>query len=120
MLGYEEKELIGTNYFDYIYHLDREESFKSKALLLDGKLRVRRIEKRFIKKDGSIFWGSISPSVLYDKNKKTEGIVVIILDITETKNMQEELKKAEEKYRNIFENAPVGIFQTLFLQSFIS
>ena len=35
-----------------------------------------------------------------------------IIDITERKQMEEALRKSEEKYRNIFQNAVEGIFQT--------
>ena len=37
-----------------------------------------------------------------------EGILV---DITARKRAEEKLKRSEEKYRNIFENAVEGIFQ---------
>jgi PAS domain S-box-containing protein len=40
------------------------------------------------------------------------GVVEIRLDITEREQMEEALVRSEEKYRNIFENAIEGIFQT--------
>src|SRR5262249_7948629 len=40
------------------------------------------------------------------------GIVVIHRDITERKRMEEALRRTEEQYRSIFENAVEGIFQT--------
>jgi PAS domain S-box-containing protein len=36
----------------------------------------------------------------------------IVLDITERKQMQETLRQSEEKYRNLFNNAEVGMFRT--------
>jgi PAS domain S-box-containing protein len=36
----------------------------------------------------------------------------IVVDITERKLMQEELRQSEEKYRNLFHNAEVGMFRT--------
>ena len=40
------------------------------------------------------------------------GVVEICLDVTERKRMEKALVRSEEKYRDIFENAVEGIFQT--------
>jgi PAS domain S-box-containing protein len=43
-----------------------------------------------------------------------QGIFAAARDITEHKRMEEALRISEAKYREIFENAPEGIFQTSF------
>ena len=62
---------------------------------------------------------------IVDRHDKTRDVIVNIaripgtkkniasfIDITERKTMEAALKASEEKYRNIFENAREGIFQT--------
>ena len=39
-------------------------------------------------------------------------LLLIVTDITERKEAEEALRQSEEKFRNIFTNAPVGIFQS--------
>ena len=50
------------------------------------------------------------------RDKRTDELeaknVILTEEITESKRTEEILKKSEEKYRTIFENATEGIFQT--------
>lgn len=60
--------------------------------------------------------GIMIPVLIYSvpvaRNGEHVGFRGIIIDITERKRTEEELKRAEEKYRAIFENAVVGILRT--------
>src|SRR5206468_8354386 len=49
---------------------------------------------------------------LRDKESNVTAQLAVTRDITEQKRAAEALRKAELKYRNIFENAGEGIFQT--------
>lgn len=51
-------------------------------------------------------------SVLHDSRGNIVGAIESIRDITERRQAEEALVQAEEKYRGIFENAIMGIFQT--------
>ncbi|MCX5813530.1 MAG: PAS domain S-box protein [Proteobacteria bacterium] len=58
-------------------------------------------------------------SAFYDSNGNIIGGIETIHDITDRKRTEEALKQAEAKYRNIFENAVEGIFQTTLEGTFI-
>jgi PAS domain S-box-containing protein len=47
-----------------------------------------------------------------DAGGKIHEVVLVHEDITETREAEEDRRRAEEKYRSIFENAVEGIFQT--------
>jgi PAS domain S-box-containing protein/putative nucleotidyltransferase with HDIG domain len=57
---------------------------------------------------------------MYDIDGRLIGVLGIAHDITERKKTEEALKKSEEKYRNIFENAIEGIYQSTIEGRFIT
>jgi PAS domain S-box-containing protein len=55
-----------------------------------------------------------------DANGNVQEVVLIHEDITERMEAEEERRRAEEKYRSIFENAVEGIFQTTVEGRFVT
>jgi PAS domain S-box-containing protein len=81
-----------------------------------GKIRrgepVEHYETERVRKDGRIISAFLTVSPI----KNADGIVIgasaIAKDITERKRAEAVVREAEQKYRDIFENAREGIFQT--------
>jgi diguanylate cyclase (GGDEF)-like protein/PAS domain S-box-containing protein len=65
---------------------------------------------RHRKKDGTQIFVEVSAHTLDYQNHKCE--LILINDITQKMQAEEALKRAEAKYRSIFENAIEGIFQS--------
>ncbi|MGE5845055.1 MAG: PAS domain-containing protein [Syntrophaceae bacterium] len=62
-------------------------------------------------KDGRLINVYLS-STPVDPGDLSAGVVFTALDVTEKKKAQDELWRSEEKYRALFENAVMGIFQS--------
>ncbi len=69
---------------------------------------VKDYEVRRRRKDGSAFWCSLT-AVPHKTEIGEPANLVIIQDISERKRAEEALKASEERYRNLVDNAPVGI-----------
>lgn len=70
---------------------------------------VKNYQMRMKKKDGSEIW--ILENVMLARNPKTgkEFIEGTLIDITETKRIQQELQEREENYKSLIEHTPDGI-----------
>ena len=69
------------------------------------------IELHGRKRDETPVTLSLSATPVWDESHKIRGIIGFLTDITESKRSEEALRSAEQKYRNIFENAIEGIYQ---------
>ena len=75
----------------------------------EGELTVHEEFRRVAKNGRSIYVELLGSSTTAHGRP---AIIGTLLDITKRKEAEERLRNAEEKYRNIFENSVLGIFQT--------
>lgn len=58
---------------------------------------VSDYEIEFVRKDGSVFWGSLNGQFLHDENGQISGIESVIRDITERRTMEHAIQEANRK-----------------------
>jgi PAS domain S-box-containing protein len=89
------------------------------AQLLSGKT-VTGLEVQRRRKDGALVTLTLSGMPIRDKDKHVTGIIKFLTDITQQKRVEEDLRRAREKYQSIFENSLEGIYQTTPSGQYIS
>jgi PAS domain S-box-containing protein len=62
-------------------------------------------------RDGRVVWTDNSAAPMYSADGRLQGVVTTFTDITERKRIEEELRKSEEKSRDLIRHAPSGIFE---------
>src|SRR5712691_11355872 len=112
MLGFASpEELIRARDIDgtYYVHPERRVEFKQ---LLDQHDHVQGFEFEAYRKDGTKIWMSDNVRAVRDASGKLLYYEGTTEDITGRKLAKDARREAERKYRDIFENAVEGIFQT--------
>ena len=70
---------------------DKAESRKMTRSLFKGDVTAYRIEQRFVRRDGSSFWGDISVRGLRDAQGNLKAVTSLILDISDRKKVEDSL-----------------------------
>lgn len=110
IIGYTGEQLRQMSFLDFTLPDDRDKDWELFNQLKDGKINFYQLEKRYIHKDGHLVWVDLTVSMVKDNEGIPFGIVCMIQDITGQKFAQEALRESEERFRNTFEQAAVGIY----------
>jgi PAS domain S-box-containing protein/putative nucleotidyltransferase with HDIG domain len=101
MLGYSIDEMIGRSTLDFFEEKSRkiqEELFKKRRA---GMRDPTPYEATWRRKDGEKVYSIVSPTPNFDAGGRYTGSYGIHTDITERKRMEQELRKSEEKYKEL-------------------
>lgn len=103
LLGYTREELIGMNITQLLDEAQLEQHPVRLDLLARGEIRFN--ERRMTRKDGSIV--EIENSV---KKMNDDMLLGILRDISPRKKIEQDLREAEAKFRNLVEQSLVGVY----------
>ncbi|HYD94701.1 MAG TPA: EAL domain-containing protein [Noviherbaspirillum sp.] len=84
MLNYTEEELLGKSVLEITAPESLQETTEAVATLMAGA-QDTVIEKQYIRKDGSLMWAKSSVSALRDTDGHYQGLVAIVVDISDHK-----------------------------------
>ncbi|MBN1950261.1 MAG: PAS domain S-box protein [Bacteroidales bacterium] len=93
IMGYSEAELQQFTFMDVTHPDDLPKDMLNVSKLINKEISVYKTEKRYIKKDGQIIWGSLTVTTTYDSEGRFLYNLGIIEDVTERKKTEEEIKK---------------------------
>ena len=110
MFGYKTMEEMSKIHVAdlYLSHGDRKKFIET--LISAGE--ISNYDIQFKRKDGTIFWGSISARAIKDEKGNVIYFDGILENITERKRTEQALQESEEKYREVVDNSLVGLYIT--------
>jgi PAS domain S-box-containing protein len=103
MLGYSREELIGQSPALVTYPEDFPTSTESFQKLLSGEATHYVAERRYVRKNGEVFWTQISMSMVRDPQGQPLYLVGLINDIDAQKRAAEKLAAQDAEHRRDLE-----------------
>ena len=107
--GYSEEELEKITASEILYSEDSSVGLDLFTEMMDGKRDHYQMERRYVRKNGEVFWASLTLSAVRDTQGNVAYLVALVEDIDEQKRTLAELKKSEARFQAVFENIAVGI-----------
>lgn len=109
--GMELSEALGTGWLSAV-HPDDVKAVASgwNDAVCEGSKSERQY--RFRRRNGEVAWVLGQAVQEFNSDGVLTGYVGTITDITRLKQAEEALKSSEERYRNLYENAAIGIYRT--------
>ncbi len=97
MFGYSPDEMTGRTTVELTHPDDAARDFELSAQMLNGDIPGYSMEKRYVRRDRTAFWGHLTVSCIRD-DETGEVLVVLALveDITDRKNLEEQLRQAQK------------------------
>ena len=109
MTGYTPEEFFQLSGVELSYPEDANIGIPELQDVLEGKLDSYQIEKRYVRKNGQVYWVRLTNSVVRAPNGQPQYFVTMIEDINERKHAAEELRKSQARFQAIFDNVAVGV-----------
>jgi len=101
LTGYTQEELLSMTFQEITHPDDLEADLINMKDVLEKKLAINLLDKRYICKDGSIVWVHLTATLIRDEMDNPLYFIGLIEDITERKQADEALKKSFKEITEI-------------------
>jgi len=109
MFGMSLTELIGTHYVDHLYESEKHAGIKSMGQIVDGNVKSVELDRRYVRKDGSDFWGHLTGTRFDNTDGSMRDQIIVISDITERKQAEEVKKILEQQLQQAQKMESLGV-----------
>jgi PAS domain S-box-containing protein len=112
IFGRTREELIGMNAAEVTYPDDDPASAKLFADLLAGQRDSYKADRRYIRKNGEVFWAHMTMSMVRGSDNQPRYLVGMVLDVDNQKRNALALEESEARFRAAFESSAIGMALT--------
>jgi PAS domain S-box-containing protein len=96
MFGYSREEALQLTHLDITAPAYRQISLEKASALFNREIESYRLEKMYLRKDGSTFWGDLSITGIRKPDGKVQSVAVIV-DISERKRAESVLQQNHDE-----------------------
>ena len=107
ILGLTPDEIVGKSFFDFLEGKEREKTLRQRELRHEGVSSAYEVTATAA--DGTEKIISATGSPIFHADGSYAGAVQTIVDVTESRRAERELREAEERFRSAFDDAAIGM-----------
>ena len=108
LIGRTEEELLSTNFIDITHPDDLPENLSMMRELVAGLRASYRMEKRFMRPDGTYVWVDLCVSRVAESRGRAPYVVAQISDISARRTAEDALRDREDEIRHLQKMEAVG------------
>ena len=109
--GYSEAELLCMSGQDLTPAQDRSLSLDLMANAIKGQGDRFTVEKRYVRKDGSLVWIELYSALARDASGEPAYFISLTQEITQRRAADEALRESEARYRSVIDHMSAGLIQ---------
>jgi PAS domain S-box-containing protein len=109
LVGYPESELMTRTYWDITHPDDLAADLDNVERLLRGETTHYQMEKRYLRKDGSILWGMLTASLVREADGSPAYFISQVEDITQRIEAGRVLNYQQKQLRMLIEHTPAAV-----------
>jgi PAS domain S-box-containing protein len=106
IVGYRREELLAKTFQDITHPDDVAADLAEARRLLGGEVSTYSMEKRYIRKDGSVVPVLLTASLVLNDDGSPDYFIAVVDDITERKRTEAAVLENEAKFRALADNIP--------------
>ncbi|MGI0484184.1 PAS domain S-box protein [Pantanalinema rosaneae CENA516] len=106
LLGYTEAELLERTFHQITHPDDLQRQQQPQAQLLAGEIDSFTLEKRYLRRDGTVIWVSVTVSSVQDADGNRIADLAIVENISDRKQAEAALRQSESKHRVLINALP--------------
>lgn len=106
ILGYTREEIVRMTWAEMTHPDDLAADVVEFDRVISGEIDQYRLEKRFIRKDGTLVWTEISVGCVRRPDGTVDQMLCVLDDISGRKSAEEALQESESRFRLMLEHIP--------------
>ncbi len=95
------EHFLTKNYFDFAIYDQHESLVENLRSIFKGETTHFNIQRKYRTEKGRVFWGDLYATPIIVKGGQIKEVVGMVVDITDKKEIEDELKQNEEQLRSI-------------------
>lgn len=112
MLGYSHDEIVGKSIQELTFEPDWKANERLFNSLISGAVSDYKLEKRYIKKDGTLTWVLLTVSIMVDAEGGESSVIGIVHDINDKKKSEAELSAYQDRLESLVHERTASLEET--------